>query len=155
MHKKYMEKEVNIIKEELEKLLKQIGIKSDVDVTAGEEGFVISLDAGEDNALLIGKHGNTLASLELVATLIVTNKLGEFKRVTIEIGSYRAEREQYLQDLANKLKDEVITSGYEKQVRGLKPWERRYVHMFLQEDDQVMTESVGEDRDRTLIIKRK
>ncbi len=150
-----MEKEVNIIKEELEKLLKQIGIKSDVDVTAGEEGFVISLDAGEDNALLIGKHGNTLASLELVATLIVTNKLGEFKRVTIEIGSYRAEREQYLQDLANKLKDEVITSGYEKQVRGLKPWERRYVHMFLQEDDQVMTESVGEDRDRTLIIKRK
>ena len=155
MHKKYMEKEVNIIKEELEKLLKQIGIKSDVDVTAGEEGFVISLDAGEDNALLIGKHGNTLASLELVATLIVTNKLGEFKRVTIEIGSYRAEREQYLQDLANKLKDEVVTSGYEKQVRGLKPWERRYVHMFLQEDDQVMTESVGEDRDRTLIIKRK
>ena len=150
-----MEKEVNIIKEELEKLLKQIGIKSDVEVTASEEGFVVSLDAGEDNALLIGKHGNTLASLELVATLIVTNKLGEFKRVTIEIGSYRAEREQYLQDLANKLKDEVITSGYEKQVRGLKPWERRYVHMFLQEDDQVMTESVGEDRDRTLIIKRK
>ena len=155
MHKKYMEKEVNIIKEELEKLLKQIGIKSDVEVTASEEGFVVSLDAGEDNALLIGKHGNTLASLELVATLIVTNKLGEFKRVTIEIGSYRAEREQYLQDLANKLKDEVVTSGYEKQVRGLKPWERRYVHMFLQEDDQVMTESVGEDRDRTLIIKRK
>ena len=150
-----MEKEVNIIKEELEKLLKQIGIKSDVEVTASEEGFVVSLDAGEDNALLIGKHGNTLASLELVATLIVTNKLGEFKRVTIEIGSYRAEREQYLQDLANKLKDEVVTSGYEKQVRGLKPWERRYVHMFLQEDDQVMTESVGEDRDRTLIIKRK
>ncbi len=150
-----MEKEVSIIKEEIEKLLKQIGIKSDVEVTAGDEGFVVVLDGGEDNALLIGKHGNTLASLELVSTLIVTNKLGEFKRVTIEIGSYRAEREQYLQDLANKLKDEVVTSGYEKQVRGLKPWERRYVHMFLQEDDQVMTESVGEDRDRTLIIKRK
>jgi spoIIIJ-associated protein len=150
-----MEKEVSIIKEEIEKLLKQIGINSEVEVTAGEEGFVVSLDGGEDNALLIGKHGNTLASLELISTLIVTNKIGEFKRVTIEVGSYRAEREQYLQDLANKLKDEVVTSGYEKQVRGLKPWERRYVHMFLQEDDQVMTESVGEDRDRTLIIKRK
>ena len=152
---KYMEKEVSIIKEEIEKLLKQIGVTSEVEVSEGEEGFVVSLDAGEDNALLIGKHGNTLASLELISTLIVTNKIGEFKRVTVEVGSYRAEREQYLQELANKLKDEVVTSGYEKQVRGLKPWERRYVHMFLQEDEQVTTESVGEDRERTLIIKRK
>ncbi len=150
-----MEKESKIIKEEIEKLLKQIGITSEVEVEQSEEGYVVSLDAGEDNALLIGKHGNTLASLELVSTLIVTNKIGEFKRVTMEVGSYRAEREQYLQDLANKLKEEVITSGYEKQVRGLKPWERRFMHMYLQEDSEVMTESIGEDRERTLIIKKK
>lgn len=150
-----MEKENKIIKEEVEKLLKQIGVTSTVEVADNEEAFAVALDAGEDNALLIGTHGNTLSSLELIITLIVSNKLGEFRRVTVEVGSYRAEREQYLQELADKLKEEVISTGYEKSVRGLKPWERRFLHMYLQEDSDVMTESVGEDRDRTLIIKKK
>lgn len=150
-----MEKEVKIVKDEAEKLLKQIGIESTVEISDNDEGFTALLDAGEDNALLIGKHGNTLSSFELILTLIVANKLGEFKRVTVEVGSYRAEREQYLETLADKLKDEVITSGYEKQVRGLKPWERRYLHMYLEKDEDVTTESIGEDRERTLIIKKK
>ena len=150
-----MEKESKAIKDEAEALLLKIGIKADVNVEATDEGFTATFDAGEDNALLIGKHGNTLSSFELILTLIISNKLGEFRRVTVEVGSYRAEREQYLESLADKLKEEVVTAGYEKQVRGLKPWERRYVHLYLEKDDMVTTESIGEDRDRTLIIKRK
>ncbi len=150
-----MENQSELVKKEIEALLKQIGVKSEVELEESENGFTAVLDAGEDNALLIGKHGNTLAALELVVTLITTNKLGEFKRVTLEIGSYREEREQYLRELVDKLKSEVIDSGYEKPVRGLKPWERRFVHMYLQEDSDVMTESIGEDRDRTLVIKKK
>lgn len=150
-----MEKENKIIKEEVEKLLKELGIKSTIELEEKEESLIVRLDAGDDNALLIGKHGNTLASLELVITLIVSNKLGEFRRATIEVGSYRSEREQYLEELASKLRDEVVNSGYEKTVRGLKPWERRFVHMLLQEDTDVMTESTGEDRDRVLVIKKK
>ena len=153
--KKKMDKVEKIVQKEAEKLLKEIGVVSSVEVSSVDEGFTVTLDAGEDNALLIGKHGNTLSSFELILTLIVANKAGEFKRVTVEVESYRAEREQYLESLADKLREEVITSGYEKQVRGLKPWERRYMHMYLQEDSEVTTESIGEDRDRTLIIKRK
>lgn len=150
-----MEKNIQVVKKEIENLLSKIGIKATVEVNANEEAFTAILDAGDDNALLIGKHGNTLSSLELIVTLIISQTLGEFRRVTIEIGSYRAEREQYLSDLADKLKQEVIDSGYEKEVRGLKPWERRYVHLHLQDDEEVTTESVGEDRERTLIIKKK
>jgi spoIIIJ-associated protein len=150
-----MEKEVKIVQEEIENLLKKIGVESTVEVEKGEESFLAVLDAHDDNALLIGKHGNTLASFELIVTLIVSNKLGEFKRVTIEVGSYRSEREKYLMELADKLKEEVISSGYEKPIRGLKPWERRFVHVYLQEDNDVITESNGEDRERTLVIKRK
>lgn len=150
-----MEKEIKIVKEEIEQLLKKIGVTATVEVNAQDEAFTALLDAKDDNALLIGKHGNTLSSLELIVTLIVSQELGEFKRVTIEVGSYRAEREQYLADLTDKLKQEVIESGYEKEVRGLKPWERRFVHLHLQDDDEVMTESVGEDRERTLVIKKK
>lgn len=150
-----MEKEVKIVQEEIENLLKKIGVESTVEVEKGEESFLAVLDAQDDNALLIGKHGNTLASLELIVTLIVSNKLGEFKRVTIEVGSYRSEREKYLMELADKLKEEVISSGYDKPIRGLKPWERRFVHMYLQDDNDITTESTGEERERTLVIKKK
>lgn len=153
--KKNMEKEVKVIKEEGEELLSKLGLKGNIEVSSSDEGYIATIDTGEDNALLIGKHGNTLSSFELILALIVANKLGDFRRITVEVGSYRAEREQYLETLADKLKEEVIMSGYEKQVRGLKPWERRYVHLYLEKDEKVTTESIGEDRDRTLIIKRK
>lgn len=150
-----MKKANKIVNDEVTKLLEQIGVTSTVELQENDEAFTLKLDAGDDNALLIGKHGNTLASLELIITLIVSNKLGEFRRVTVEVGSYRSEREKYLEELSEKLKNEVIDTGFEKTVRGLKPWERRFVHMYLQEDENVMTESTGEDRDRVLVIKKK
>jgi len=146
-----MEEKVQKIVEEL---LEKIGVTAAVDVEALEDSYQVRLD-GEENALLIGKHGNTLTSLELIATLILAKEIGEFKRITIEIGDYRREREDYLKDLAGRLRDDVLSSGYEKTVRGLKPWERRLVHMHLAEDNDVVTESMGDDRDRVLVIKKK
>ncbi|HVT00781.1 MAG TPA: R3H domain-containing nucleic acid-binding protein [Patescibacteria group bacterium] len=147
--------EINkVIQEEAENLLDQVGIKATVKVEVDGEGFKLHLD-GEENALLIGKHGNTLSSLELVLALIVAKKVGEFKRIVIEVGGYRQEREEYLRDLAGRLRQEVLESGNDKIVRGLKPWERRVIHMYLSENDDVITESEGEDRDRILVIKKK
>jgi spoIIIJ-associated protein len=138
----------------IEELLEKIGVTATVNVEALEDSYQVRLD-GEENALLIGKHGNTLTSIELIATLILAKEIGEFKRITIEIGDYRREREDYLKDLAGRLRDDVISTGYEKTVRGLKPWERRLVHMYLSEDSEVITESTGDDRDRVLVIKKK
>lgn len=150
-----MEKVNKIIEEETDALLKKIGVNASVEVKEGEEeSFNVHLD-GEDNALLIGKHGNTLNSLELVLSLIVAEKTGNFSRIIIEVGGYREEREDYLKDLAQRLADEVVATGVEKTIRGLKPWERRVVHMYLSEGGDVVTESEGEARDRVLVIKKK
>jgi len=65
------------------------------------------------------------------------------------------EREEYLKGLVERLKEEVEETGSEKPVRGLKPWERRYVHMLLKDDEFVYSESEGEGRDRVLVIKKK
>lgn len=151
-----MEKDIETIKNQAEKLLEEIEIKSSVEVSkAEEEGYDVNVDAGDDNALLIGKHGNTLSSFESILALIVAQKTGEFKRLTVEIGNYRAEREEYLKELADRLSKEVMSDGEEKTIRGLKPWERRYIHLHFKESGDVATESIGEDRERTLIIKKK
>ena len=149
-----MEEVNKIVKEEAELLLEKIGTKGSVEVSEGEDSVNLHIDTDE-NALLIGKHGNTLSSLELIISLIVAKRVGEFKRVVIEVGGYRQAREDYLKDLAGRLRDEVVENGVEKTVRGLKPWERRVVHMHLAEDPDVVSESEGEDRDRVLVIKKK
>jgi len=149
-----MEEKGKIIKEETETLLSKAGIDADVEVKETDDGFNVHVNASE-NALLIGKHGNTLSSLELVLSLILAKKLGEFHRIILEVGGYREAREDYLIDLAERLREEVLTTGSEKQVRGLKPWERRIIHMRLGESEDIATESEGEERDRVLVIKKK
>ena len=149
-----MEDKTKIIEEEAETLLSKAGIDADIEVKESDSGFNVHINASE-NALLIGKHGNTLSSLELVLSLIVAKKIGEFQRIILEVGGYREAREDYLTDLANRLREEVLATGAEKQVRGLKPWERRIIHMHLGENEDVVTESEGEERDRILVIRKK
>lgn len=145
----------NNIKEEAQKLLELLSVEATVNVSKDDDSYRVEIDAGEENAFLIGKHGNTLASFELILKMIVAQKSGEYKQITIEIGNYRSEREEYLQGLVGRLKEEVEETGVEKPVRGLKSWERRYVHMLLKEDELVYSESEGEGRDRILVIKKK
>ncbi|OGH11200.1 MAG: hypothetical protein A2857_04335 [Candidatus Levybacteria bacterium RIFCSPHIGHO2_01_FULL_36_15] len=142
------------VKQTAEKLLSQLDIKSDVKVEITEDSYNLFLES-EDNALIIGKHGNTLSSFELILALMLAKKQGEYKRVIIEVGGYRKEREEYLKQLAERLKESVVATGYEKTIRGLKPWERRLVHIFLKDDSDVATESTGEGNDRVLVIKKK
>jgi len=149
-----MEDVNKIIIDETKALLDKVGIDASVEVEEADGAFKVHLD-GSENALIIGKHGNTLSSLELILSLIVARKTGEFRRIIIEVGGWRQEREDYLKDLAERLHSEVIDTGSDKTVRGLKPWERRVIHMYLSEMGDVETVSEGEDRDRVLVIKKK
>jgi spoIIIJ-associated protein len=136
-------------------LLAKVGIQATAEVAPTEDGYTVKVNSDE-NALLIGKHGNTLSSLESILSLMV-NKTGgdDFKRIIVEVGGYRQEREEYLRSLVDRLREEVISTGAEKRISGLKPWERRLVHMYLAENTDVETESIGEDRERVLIIRKK
>jgi len=145
---------LKVIEEEAKTLLEQTGISAQVQVAQEDDNYKIQIDTDE-NALLIGKHGNTLASLELVLSLIIAQKTGEFRRILLEVGGYRQAREDYLKDLADRLKEEVLTTGTERVVRDLKPWERRVIHMTLSENTDLITESEGEERDRVLVIRKK
>jgi len=149
------EKDVEkIITSELQTLLSLIGVKADVSVEQIDNYYHVTLDS-EDNALLIGRYGDTLSSLEHILALLVSQKNDEFVPLTLEIGGYRRERESYLKDLAERVRDEVVATGREKVLSDLKPWERRVIHMYLSEDEEIVSESVGEGRSRVLTVRKK
>lgn len=149
-----MAKDSTQIEEIVKNLFDALGIKDSFEVTENEELIDIVVNS-EDPGLIIGHHGDTLDSLQLIISLAVFKKLGEYKRITLEVGDYKKNRSDYLLNLAEQTKERVLQEGHEIYLPELKPWERRVVHMHLQEDKDVISESVGEGKERTLVVRAK
>jgi spoIIIJ-associated protein len=147
-------KERKLVEEVVEKMFSLLEI--DGTFTVEEDGEMINvLMDTKDTGLVIGYHGEVLESLQLVLSLAVAKKLGRFIRVSIEVDGYKKNRTEYLHKLAEQTKERALAENSEQVLGQLKSWERRIVHMYLQEDDQVTSESSGEGRDRVLIVKPK
>ena len=107
----------------------------------------------KDTGMIIGYHGEVLESLQLILSLAVAKKLGRFVRVSIEVDGYKKNRTEYLHNLALQVKDKALAENHEQVLSALKSWERRIIHLFLQNDEQVTSESSGEGKERVLIVK--
>jgi spoIIIJ-associated protein len=151
-------KEIKIIKEITEKLLKLLDVDGDFDLVesknADEENVEIVLNT-KDTGVVIGYHGDTLEGLQLVLSLCVARNLGRFVRISVDVGDYKKNRTEFLKSLAEETKSRVLAEGREIAVPELKSWERRIVHLLLEKDGEVMSESQGEGRDRVLVVSPK
>src|SRR5258708_6701136 len=144
-----MEKKV---KKVIEDIIKALEIDADFELTEKEEGYDVVLST-EDSGIIIGHHGDTLEALQTIISLAISKKLGEFKRVSVEVGDYKKNREEWLKSLAGETKEKVLTERKEIFLPDLKSWERRIVHLILQDDEDVVSESIGEGKDRVLVVK--
>ncbi|MDO8461018.1 MAG: KH domain-containing protein [bacterium] len=140
------------IQESIESVLKSLGVDGDFNFTQNEEEISVVLNT-KDTGIVIGYHGETLEALQLVLSIIISKKIDKFIRVIIEVGDYRKNRSEWLENLALKAKEQAILEKKEISLPSLRSWERRIVHVLFQEDTEVMSESIGQGRDRTLIIK--
>lgn len=147
-----MAEKIKTVKDTFSEILDLLEIKGEFEVAEDEEGFNILLST-EDSGIVIGRHGDTLEALQIISSLCVSKKLGEFKRVSIEVGDYKKNREDWLKNIALETKERVLSEGREVSLSDLKSWERRIIHLILQEDKEVISESVGEGKDRILVIK--
>lgn len=151
-------KEIKTIKDITEKMLKLLDVDGDFEVletkNAAGESVDIVLNT-KDTGVVIGYHGDTLESLQLVLSLCVARKLGRFVRISIDVGDYKKNRTEWLKTLALETKQRVLSDGKEMVIPELKSWERRIVHLLLEGDEEVISESQGEGRDRVLIVKPK
>jgi len=154
VHKPLTKKQKETIEKIISEFFDQVGVEGTFDISFEEDSLSLSLDT-PDTGIVIGYHGEVLEALQLLLSLIIAKKLDRFLRVSIEVGDYKKNRESYLQNLALKAKDRALSERSEQVISALRSWERRVVHLFLQDDSDVTTESVGEGRDRVLVIKPK
>lgn len=148
--------EQKIIKAAITKLLKLLEVEGDFDFNvskSGEEEEIEVILNTNDTGIVIGYHGEVLESLQFVLSLIISKKIGRFARVSIDVGDYKKNRTEFLKNLAMQTKEKALEEKREIPLTNLKSWERRIVHMVLQDDKEVVTESVGEGKERTLVVK--
>ena len=138
----------------LENVLGLLSFEGSFDVEEKEEGVFVSIDTN-DAGRLIGNSGETLQSLQLIVNLIVSKQLEnpeDSKRVIIDVASWRKGKEEDLAHKARMWAEKVIESGQPMDLEPMPSWQRRIVHMTVENTDGVSSESVGEGRDRHLVI---
>lgn len=110
---------------------------------------------GEDMGLLIGKRGQTLDSLQYLASLVVNKKNEDYIRVKLDTENYRERRKETLETLARNIAYKVKRTKRSVSLEPMNPYERRIIHAALQNDKYVVTRSDGEEPFRHIIISLK
>lgn len=145
---------ISTIKGVAQDILERLEIKSQISVVEADGVYTVNIET-EESGVLIGHHGKSLESLQVLIGIITAKKLGTWTRVVIEVGDYRKRREAYLLQMAEDIAVKVAETGEAVTLPDLSPFERRIVHIGLSEHPKVQTESVGEGRSRTLVVKPK
>lgn len=119
---------------------------------SNEEEIYFELDCGDDYGIIIGKRGETLDAIQYLARMMANKGNANYKRVAINVGNYRAKREETLKILARKTAMKAVRQGRSISLEPMNPYERRIIHTAVQEVDGATSHSVGSDLDRRVVI---
>lgn len=118
---------------------------------ANKENASLIIIEGEDVSILIGRRGETLDSLQYLASLVANNGGGHY-RISLNIGDYRQKREETLIALANRIAAGVLKTGKNRTLEPMNPYERRIIHTAVQNIEGVTSASFGEGTSRRVVI---
>ena len=117
-----------------------------------EEGSIVFELEGDDAGLVIGRRGETLASIEYLVRLIASKSLGRRANVIIDVEDYKFRRRSKLKSVAEKSASKVEKTGKRISLEPMSPSDRRIIHMALVDYKNVKTQSRGEGVNRKVVI---
>ncbi len=135
----------------LEGIFRSIGLTVTMEKMMSRDRILLNLH-GEGLGILIGKHGRTLNSLQYLTNLAAGKLYHHRYFVLLDVENYRIRREQTLTTLALRLAEKAKRTGAPVELEPMDPGERRMIHLALQEDPAVTTESEGEGSYRHVVI---
>ena len=125
--------------------------QSELDLEANlDDGNTVCLE-GNDSAIVIGRHGETLKAFEFLANLIYRTDQSAPK-IRFDCAGYRVRREESLIHLAESVAREVLHKRAPVSLEPMSSWERRIIHLALQDNRDIMTSSEGEEPLRKIVV---
>jgi spoIIIJ-associated protein len=107
---------------------------------------------GDDLGGLIGRHGETLSSMQYLVRLMVNQKLHRWTNIVVDVEGYKDRRAEKLAQMALRMAEQVVETGKSVALEPMPANERRLIHIALRNHPQVHTESIGEDTRRKIQI---
>jgi spoIIIJ-associated protein len=147
-----MEEAIQFAKKYLEDLLSFFGLNTDIHATSDDEVIQLNVPSTHLNGFLIGQRGENMRSLQYLVSTALKNNDFEFTRVNVDIAEYKKQRADRLREKAEDWVKKVRDTGEEMALEPMNAADRRVVHQLAGEYG-LNTESLGEGRDRHIVLK--
>lgn len=141
-------------REVLENILERFGAETSVLTEEDSESITLNIK-GDGSGILIGRKGQTLDAFQYVVNKIVHRMPEVTKQVIVDTEGYRQRRKETLIDLAKRLSEQAKTKGRPVSTSPLNPFERRIIHLAIQDDADLTTQSKGDGIYRSVVISLK
>ena len=150
-------KDLSSIQQAVEKLLQLMEIEAQATIELDESNIVKVQIDGEELGVLIGYHGETLSALQTVIGLMINRDTAgdddNRYKVVVNVGDYRQRQKESLEALARRSAERVRFTKKPLTLSPMSSYDRRIVHLALERESDMESESVGEGRERRLVIR--
>ena len=107
---------------------------------------------GEDLGILIGKHGQTLDAIQYLINLVANKEVRRRCQIVVDVENYRSRREETLVQLAHRLGAKVRRTRQKIALEPMNAFERKIIHVALQNEKHIKTDSEGQEPYRHIVI---
>lgn len=141
------------IKQEATELLSKIVDTFEIEVTEDHGLYHVLIKADEEAPVVIGRHGETIKAIQKLLEIIAYKKTGSSVELMVNVNDYREKQQERLHEIAQRSASKVMDFKSPSYIRGLSSYERKVVHEYVTNNyPELTSESIGEGRDRRLVI---
>jgi len=140
------------IKNYLEKITKDIGLEARLEINEDEDVFSVKMFS-DNNAILIGRDGRTLTSLQILIRQTISNQIKFNVKINLDASNYKVKKERFFEKDIKNIINDVIKTKDEVKLDPMNSYNRRIVHSIASEYYNIETESFGEEPNRYVLIR--
>jgi spoIIIJ-associated protein len=140
------------VRELVEGVLDELDLDGDVEIEEGDDRITARVEGEDDYGLLIGKRGQTIDALQLLAYQAAFRGLKDRKRVVVDAAGYRDRRREALVARADRAAEQALTGNHSVELDPMSAQERRVVHEHLKDRSGIETFSEGDEPHRCVVV---
>jgi spoIIIJ-associated protein len=142
----------DVIRSIIADVLGFMGVEHSITIEESEDTTFVNITSNGLDGLLIGRRGETLASIQHVVNRVFTSRTGRHSKITVDVGGYVRRKHRLLVEKAQKVAERVRRTQKEFDFEPLKASERRIIHLAVSEFDDVTTYTIGDGLLRKVVI---
>ena len=145
---------ISNVKEYIIEITKLMNMKINIETKRRDESILFMLHS-DNNPILIGRNGKTIDAIQTLTKQAVCNQTGMYINFIVDVAEYKLKQKNNIEYIAERTAREVEKTKIEVKLDNMNSYERRLVHATLTDYPGIYTESVGEEPNRSVIIKPK